>query len=352
MTTLTKAAFFLLLTLLFNYCSAQEMFHAGMRDKSGNLWWGTNGGVYRYNASSGTFTNFTKADGLCDNSVSCIYEDRKGVLWFCTAYGVCTYDPAHAEKKFTAFKKNSDLCKYDVQCMIEDKTGNFWFGTMGYGVCEYDPGSGAFRNYTKEHGLPSNGIQLIFEDNKGILWFGTRAGGVGRYDRSEVNTKPSVTFQAGPVSGSHVNEKTFSHFSMDGCWNNQTMGIVQDNTGNIWIADLYGGVCRYNPASGSFTHFGEENGFCNDTITCLYKDRRGDLWFGHDHGKFGNRAGLCHYESATGKFTLLTDGLPDPDVWGFVEDNSGNIWIGTRKGLCKYDPTTGVIKEVKIITEE
>jgi ligand-binding sensor domain-containing protein len=332
-----------------------NLFHAGTIDKRGDIWWGLlDRGVYRYNAASNTFSNFTKVDGLCDNSVNCVYEDHKGVLWFGTAYGVSTYDPAHPEKKFTTFKRKEDLCKYDIACILEDRTGNYWFGTNGYGVCEYNPGTGAFKNYSKENGLPSGYIQVIFEDDKGILWFGTRAGGVGRYDPSEGSNKSSVTFQAGPVSASHVNEKTFSHFIVQGCINEQTMGIVQDNSGDIWIAELYGGVCRYNPTSGSFTHYGEENGFCNDTVTCMYKDKSGNLWFGHDRGRFGERGGICRYDFNTRTFTALTtkDGLPNPDVWGFVEDNAGNIWIGSRGGICKYNLKTGMMTDMTSKVEE
>ena len=71
----------------------------GYRDKTGNLWFGTDGGgVSRYDGKS--FTNFTTAQGLASNVVYNITEDEKGNLWFATGGGgVSRYDG----KSFTSF---------------------------------------------------------------------------------------------------------------------------------------------------------------------------------------------------------------------------------------------------------
>src|SRR5690606_656421 len=64
-----------------------------MQDKSGNLWFGTDGvGVYKYDPSAKEtdgkrFTHITMKDGLCDNSIVSIIEDSAGNIWFSSRFG-------------------------------------------------------------------------------------------------------------------------------------------------------------------------------------------------------------------------------------------------------------------------
>ncbi|MBN8596105.1 MAG: hypothetical protein J0L78_00360 [Planctomycetes bacterium] len=65
--------------------------HAIVEDRAGNLWIAAfDSGVWRINADGRR--NFTFKDGLNDEAVSAIYEDRDGKLWFGTRKGVCTFD--------------------------------------------------------------------------------------------------------------------------------------------------------------------------------------------------------------------------------------------------------------------
>lgn len=62
-----------------------------LEDKDGNLWFGTNsGGVTRYDGR--TFINYTEADGLTDNTVYTIMQDKNRNLWFATMGGATKYD--------------------------------------------------------------------------------------------------------------------------------------------------------------------------------------------------------------------------------------------------------------------
>ncbi len=61
------------------------------QDSKGNYWFGSNReGVAVYNGKS--FTYFTNEDGLTDNQIHSIQEDKQGVIWFNTQKGVCSYD--------------------------------------------------------------------------------------------------------------------------------------------------------------------------------------------------------------------------------------------------------------------
>jgi ligand-binding sensor domain-containing protein len=339
----------LLLLFFFIPCYGQTggyMFHGAIRDKVGNLWFAATGaGVYRCDAATGELTNLTEKDGLCANNVSSIYEDKSGTLWFSTEHGICRYDG----KSFTDFTKKEGSCPFDAGLLLEDRNGNFWFSTNGYGVCRYNPATGVFTNFTKEQGLGSNTVQCALEDKAGNLWFGERAGGVSRYDST---------------SG------RFSKVNGEGCFSDQIMSIIEDKMGNIWFANLYYGVCRYDVSRAnhpcnkntckhdlriqqdlkehneelakSFTHFTEENGLCNDTITCIYEDKKGNLWFGSDVSAWrGGRGGGCRYDGKSFTYFSTKEGLGNMGVWTIVEDNEGNIWVGGRGGLFRYHSPSG-----------
>jgi ligand-binding sensor domain-containing protein len=306
------------------------MFRCSLKDKVGNLWFGTIGkGVYHYDAVSGVFTNFTKQDGLNDNHVEAICEDKAGNIWFGTEQGVCSYGfpkGGTAGKSFTNMSEKVGLLKYEINCITEDRNGNIWIGSNDRGASSYHPVSGVITHFTKEQGLGSNGVQCIFEDKAGNIWLGDRETGVCRYDSA---------------SG------RFSKVYGEGCLSTQIMGMIEDKKGNIWFANLYAGVCYYDRKS--FTHFTAKNGFCNDTVTCIYEDKKGNIWFGCGSSKWvSGVGGLCRYTQSTDKikeksFTSFgkLDGLASTDVWTIVEDNNGNLWVGTRGGLFRYHSPSG-----------
>jgi len=173
-----------------------------LEDKSGNLWFGTKGrGVSKYDGNRveaieaalqrgeivperiqqdlkkingklvKSFTHFTEKEGLSNNTVCSILEDKSGNLWFGTkGGGVSKYDG----KSFTHFTDKEGLSNNDVRSILEDKSGNLWFGGGGGGVCKYDGKS--FTHFTDKEGLANNTVLSMLEDKSGNLWFGTNGG--------------------------------------------------------------------------------------------------------------------------------------------------------------------------------
>ena len=74
-------------------------------------------------------------------------------------------------KSFSTFTTAQGLANNIVLSITEDKTGNLWFGTEGGGVSRYDGKS--FVNFTTAQGLANNNVLSITEDKTGNLWFGT-----------------------------------------------------------------------------------------------------------------------------------------------------------------------------------
>ena len=101
-------------------------------DRKGQVWFGTNGGAYKYDGRA--LTNFSEKDGLSNNAVSSIIEDKSGNIWFGTTHkGICRYDG----KVFTNFTEDGIVDGNEIWCVHEDQVGNIWFSGKRFGVYRY-----------------------------------------------------------------------------------------------------------------------------------------------------------------------------------------------------------------------
>jgi ligand-binding sensor domain-containing protein len=295
------------------YNSEGDIISSALKDKTGNIWFAASGrGVYRYDGKS--FIHFTKKDGLSSNDVSCIYEDKKGKLWFASNDGACYYNG----KTFTNFTVAASANSYSkspkqVAGILHDKKGNFWFVTLNHGVYRYDGKS--FTNF-----LPYQALVCILEDKNGNIWVGSWShGGVYRYDGKSLATGPAA----------------FTHF--DGLSDDMIKCMFEDKAGNIWIGTRDNGVDRYD--GKSITNFSENDGLCGNGVECILEDKNGNMWFGSDFTRGGTKRGdACFYNgksfnNVTANYVLTEKVSTLFTVMTIAEDNQGNLWFGSRGGL-------------------
>ena len=109
----------------------------------------------------------SEKDGLSNNDVNDILEDRQGHFWFATHHGgVSRYDG----QSFSNFTADGVIAGGEAWSLYEDRDGNIWFPTEGFGIYRYDGQS--FTNFSEEEGLPSQAIQCIHQDRAGRIWLG------------------------------------------------------------------------------------------------------------------------------------------------------------------------------------
>jgi ligand-binding sensor domain-containing protein len=294
--------------------------HCSLQDKSGNLWFGTTGeGVYKYDGKF--FSQFTAKDGLNSNTVWCILEDKKGKMWLGTDAGLCAYNGGSFSKIQIPLSNRGSLYpntlpntvpsnKYDVWNIMEDNTGKLWFATTG-GVYRYDGKTfTSFSPNEQESEFDNKKVEYILEDKAGNFWFGGRGNkGVFRYDG-----------------------KSLTRIKLNG--DNWAWPVLQDKNGNIWFSN-WGGVFRYDGECVS--GFTRSDGLCNENITTIIEDRKGNLWLGSD----SENGGLCRYDGKTFAHFTTKEGLINNSIWTILEDKAGNLWIGSRNiGLCLYNGKT------------
>lgn len=303
-------------------------------DKDGNIWFSIRGeGAYRYDGKS--FTNFTTRDGLCNNNVSSIIEDRAGNILLGTSSGICKYDG----NKFTKYPVPDTL---SIICMLEDKDGNLWFGAMNKGVYRYDGTN--LTHFIDKYKHPifadkqEKMIVDIIQDKKGNIWFSSwNRGGVWRYDGTILtHFLPSAdyySFFEDERSNAYSSSVTKYVHSPDYITDDMIFSISEDRAGNIWFATRRHGACRFD--GKSFTSFKENDGFISYGIHSILEDKNGNMWFSTD------KNGVYFYDGKTFKNFTEKDGLANNAVMSMLEDKNGNMWFGTKWfGLSRYDGKT------------
>ena len=110
-------------------------------------------------------------DGLIDDKVTDLLEDRHGNLWVATLGGLCRFDGS----TFQTFTPEDGLSSSRIRCLFEDSRGHLWLGTDG-GVVHYD--GQLFQTIKSPHIGP---VCQILEDRDGTFWFGTILGSIIRY---------------------------------------------------------------------------------------------------------------------------------------------------------------------------
>ncbi|MBD8488255.1 response regulator [Echinicola sp. CAU 1574] len=172
-----------------------------LEDDRGNLWVCTrNSGIYRYNKEIDSLTWFNKDlpgnHGLTANKVISAFQDSKNRIWFGTLNGgLLRWNDA--EQKFVTYTKHNGLPNNNVYGILEDKSGALWMST-NKGLTVLRPETGEFVTYDKSKGLRDVqfNFKSSFQDKKGRMYFGTVNGLYHFHPDSikPVDIPPSVHF--------------------------------------------------------------------------------------------------------------------------------------------------------------
>lgn len=150
-----------------------KFVHCITVDRKGRVWFGTNGGAYIYDGK--TLTNISERDGLPNNAVGGILEDKSGNIWFGTVHGgISRFDG----KDFTNFTQQGIVEGKEIWCMHEGPSGNMWFSAKRSPLYRYD--GNAFTKLKEQDEITSLAFTIL-EDSRGGLWIsGTH--GLFRHD--------------------------------------------------------------------------------------------------------------------------------------------------------------------------
>ncbi|MCJ8208418.1 ATP-binding protein [Mucilaginibacter sp. RS28] len=300
------------------------------QDFKGFMWFGTQSGLNRYDGTHIVVYehNPHNSKTINNNAVNAVLEDKYRNLWIGTATGLNKYD--RAADAFVPFLLKKDKPIY-VSCLFCDHDGNLWIATSGSGLYVYQQRNKKLLAYTHDDrnggSICSDFITAITEDTLGNIWVGTRSG----LDLIR-EAKPGHFFHFA------ANEKDATALS-----HNIVTCLKTDQNGEIWVGTYGGGLNKIHQQSGqySFVHFKNEKqpgSLSNDDVLSILTDRSGGLWVGTENGglnfKNPQNGHFEHYSSNDGN----SQGLSSNSIWSLYQSRDGLIWIGNYgKGLNIYD---------------
>ena len=125
---------------------------------------------------------------------------------------------------------------------------------------------------------------------------------------------------------------------------NEIRSILKTNSGDIYVGTARG-LSIFNPEKKTyqtyFSNSSDHRSLAHDVVIHLFEDMTGLVWV-------STYVDLSVFQDATKYLTRLDQsnepGLPDNNVMAFAfPPDSEDIWIGTLKGLAKWDSAAGSI---------
>jgi len=253
----------------------QPVFARGVsaiaRDRSGNLWFGTNGnGLVRFDPRSGRYTayshNASDPRSLNHDRVTALRVDRGGSVWVATDFGLSRWDPA--TDGFSTFSPQPrSLVQY--RSIAEDASGALWLASSSHGVHRFDPRTSTFRVFDAElrAALPPghHRVNSVHVDRAGTVWAATFRG-LGKLDPRD------ATFT--------------SYDSRSGLPADTVIGILEEDDGRLWISTP-NGLSRFDPRAGTFTNYHASDGLLTDRFAApvvAARNSGGEMFFGSQKG--------------------------------------------------------------------
>lgn len=352
---------------LLQVSNVESVFYAS----NGDLWVGSNKGLFRRKAGSRTFDCEKNMD------IKSIIEDRKGQIWIGTwEQGLLRYHPEE-DHYYTYEGINPNNSAHVI---FQDEAGNIWIGTWRYGLVKlvdpYDPEHFSFKTFQNDKGNPhsllDNIIYTIAQDkNSKKLWIGSRSGvsiledesGEGSFTNivpgnrqgdlpfNEVNSLLCsndglmwLGMLGGGVCTVNTNKFRFNYNPLeslrDHCPTSSVRSVCQEKNGNLWMGIMGFGLVLWDKERQTaipyrFHPVLKKMGYTSTVNDIIYRKTTDELCFATwDDGVwfYNVKAGEAHVLNTT-----TNPELTDICIYSLLEDSKGNLWLGTRSGVFILD---------------
>lgn len=352
-------------------------------DDSGLLWISTQAGLAVLDSELNQRMIYTEENGLNGFAAYQTYETSDGNKWIASTNGVTIVKPDFTTENISELAGAKLNYVYNI---IEDEHDHVWIGTERNGVFWYTEEES--RHITKKNGLSSNYVYRFVKDKHGSVWVATDGDGVTIFKDMHFQIFDSNSdYGANEVFGTHkANDGTlwfannkgltsfkngiFNFFEFPEKYKNEEIWEIEELEGGTLVLLSYesslftfDGVNysdykfqieetpHYNTdilieEDGTLVLSGEEGllfirgdkvdtlvtigkGYWDRYVNVVHKDKEGIYWLGTENG-------VVEYKNGKQTRYNKKQGVEGASVYEIKEDELGNIWFGTNKGITAF----------------
>lgn len=266
-------------------------------DEFDSLWIGTNGGVSRLR--DGVVTHYGLAEGMPGEFARTVTEDDQGWIWVgLDDGGVARIDPDGGIERFG---REQGLAGNAVRSVLATPDGAVWAAVYGQALQRIGT-DGRIQTWTVAEGLPNDLIRVLLPDGSGGVLIGSEGGGLVRMHDGRFDTLPGTE-------------------GMD------VRAVLDEGGGDLLVGTYSNGMLAVSEGRVA-RHLSADDGFPWPRVMSLYRDRRGHLWIGTQHG-------LARHDGR--RMIELGETAPafSRAVFFISEDRDGHLWFTGNTGITQ-----------------
>ena len=302
---------------------------------SGGIWIGTDAGIKFWDLNG--LDNKSSLSPIDQLQILAMIKDYMGNVWVGTNHGLfrITQDGAISPDR------DSDG---EIRTIFEDRDGDIWVGGQR-GIERLR--DGMFTTYSTAQGLPSENNGPVYVDLEGRTWFAPLSGGlywlkdgrVGRITVAGLDTDIVYSISGGDGevwigrqrggltmvthSGDSFAARTYTQ--ADGLAQNSVYSVHRNRDGTVWAGTVDAGVSKLT--GGKFTNYSVADGLPSNSVNSILEGHDGTMWF-------ATPSGLSSFADGRWVNRSASNGLPSSDIRLIFEDSRQVLWIATSGGLA------------------
>lgn len=266
------------------------------------------------------FRSLSQEQGLSNNAVTCVYQDRAGFMWIGTRSGLNRFDGYDLQVYSKQGEGSNFIPRDNIYDIQEDAQGQLLVITLNGALLRLDSATHRFGPFftpdeNRRYGFDHISFIRAYVDRQGIVWLSTLQHGLIAFDET------------------HRMPRFFTTKSLPAIASNNVVTVMEDSQHQLWVG-TDAGITTISPDRKSSRQLLPGNALANDDanhINAFFEDRLNQIWIATGRGLFMHRA------DDTDLIPLLTNGQPLGVVRSLQDDLSGNVWIGTDDGLLIFD---------------
>ena len=305
-----------------------RVFRTSIFDNQGNLWLGSNNGVFILTVKEQRFKQYLKDRGKEGKP----YDGRG--IW---ADNEVMYAVSGSNSYRYQFKEASPILIDDLNALsiIKSKDNSFWIGSKKNQLYNIDLPTGL----KKAVNGTSNQIWALCEDKNNRIWIGQGNKGLYYYDPDKMEET----------------QKYNQLNSYDKIEKGKIVHIVEDRRDNnlLWLS-CQSGWYLLDINKGLQKRFwsratDDTRRIFGDEIHYTYQDDDGFFWLATAYSGLVKVKLSPNYEVISTKQFTVTEGFSSNTIYAIYEDDNGSLWMSTNNGINRFDKKT---EEVQVFLEE